>query len=323
VSSSGSGEARPQRTERSAPAEQHLGDRLAAFVDGELTDDSRERVLAHLATCPQCKAAATEQRRLKSVVAQSELPAISAGLLARLQGLPGMGPGDGGFPGDPGGLGSPFDEQAAAARRGPFDGGLLGSGSGVFGGGRREEFSFLGPAPDLTAPQGSRSRGFRIHQAIRAVNPNTPVTPVAPDANSPMRTGRDAHAAAAAATAAGPGAASRSRRFAFAAAGAFSMAAIAIGGALPMEAAVDGGARPDDGPAVSPLSASSNTVSDTRGVTPRGMLDAEERPTRRALPAAAVSASSVALARPLLAPGTVPLLTAASAATSQSSVVVR
>ncbi|MEE4543396.1 zf-HC2 domain-containing protein [Streptomyces sp. V4-01] len=323
MSSSGSGEARPQRTERSAPAEQHLGDRLAAFVDGELTDDSRDRVLAHLATCPQCKAAATEQRRLKSVIAESELPAISAGLMARLQGLPGMGPGDGGFPGDPGGPGSPFAEQAAAARRGPFDGGLLGSGSGIFGSGRGEEFSFLGPAPDLTAPEGSRSRGFRIHQAIRAVNPIAPVTPVAPDANTPMRTGRDAHAAAAAAAAGvAPSAASRSRRFAFAAAGAFSMAAIAIGGALPMEAAVDGGARPDDGPAVSPLSASTNTVSDTRGVTPRGMLDAEERPTRRALPAAAVSASSVALARPLLTPGTVPLLTAASAPASQSSVVV-
>lgn len=319
MSSSGSGEARPQRIERSAPAEQHLGDRLAAFVDGELTDDSRDRVLAHLATCPQCKAAATEQRRLKTFVAESELPAISAGLMARLQGLPGMGPGDGGFPGDPGGPGTPFEEQAQAARRGPFDGGLLGSGPGIFGGGRREEFSFLGPARDLTEPEHSRSRGFRIHQAIRAVTPVTPVTPVAPDANSPMRAARDAQAAVAAA---GPGAASRSRRFAFAAAGAFSMAAIAIGGALPMEAAVDGGARPDDGPAVSPLSASTNTVSDTRGVTPRGVLDAEERPARRALPAAAVSASSVSLARPLLAPGTVPLLTAASAPTSQSSVVV-
>jgi len=89
VTSSGTGEHRPQRP---APAEQHLGDRLAAFVDGELTDDSRDRVLAHLATCPQCKTAAAEQRRLKSVVAASELPAISAGLLARLQACPAWAP---------------------------------------------------------------------------------------------------------------------------------------------------------------------------------------------------------------------------------------
>jgi hypothetical protein len=322
VSSSGSGEARPQRTERSAPAEQHLGDRLAAFVDGELTDDSRDRVLAHLATCPQCKAAAAEQRRLKSVVAESELPAISAGLLARLQGLPGMGPGGdgGGFPGVPGDPAAPLGEEVGSAGRGPFDSGLLGSGSGVFGTGRGEEFSFLGPARDLTAPAGSRSRGFRIHQAIRAV------TPVAPAANGPLSTGRDTDAAAAAvvagATAVGPSAASRSRRFAFAAAGAFSMAAIAIGGALPMEAAVDGGARPDDGPAVSPLSADPSTVSDTRGVIPHGVLDAEERPARHALPAAEVSASSVALTRPLLTPGAVPLLASAGAPASQTSVVL-
>lgn len=324
MSSSGSGEARPQRTQRSAPAEQHLGDRLAAFVDGELTDDNRDRVLAHLATCAQCKAAAAEQRRLKSVVKDSELPAISAALLARLQGLPGMGPDEiseaGGFPGEPGdrGPGAPLggDRPTAAMRRGPWDydraepraGGLLGSGSGLFGSGRREDFSFLGPSSDLVAPAGSRSRGFRIHEALRPVTPDRDHARPHPAAAAPGSTGS------------GAGSASRGRRFAFAAAGAFSMAAIAIGGALPMEAAVDGGARLDDGPAVSPLNASTSTVSDTRGVTPRGVLDAEDRPTRRAPPASA-SASSVALTRPLLAPGSVPLLIGSSvpAAAEQAS----
>jgi Putative zinc-finger len=259
VSSSGSGE--QHRPHRPAPAEQHLGDRLAAFVDGELTDDSRDRVLAHLASCPQCKVAAAEQRRLKRVVAGSELPAISAGLLARLQSLPGMDCDDGPQrpPGPPG-------DGAAGGRRSPLGGGLLGSGSAP----RHEQFSFLGPAPDLvpTASDDSRSRGFRIHDS-----------------------------------------ASRGRRFAFAAAGAFSMAAIAIGSALPMEAAVDGGARPDDGPAVSPLSA--GQVSDTRGVVPRGVLGAEERRERHRSPVVAASATSVALTRSFLAPGVVPLVTTA------------
>jgi hypothetical protein len=263
VSSTGTGE------HRSVPAEQHLGDRLAAFVDGELTDDSRDRVLAHLATCPQCKAAAAEQRRLKSVVAASELPAISAGLLARLQGLPGTGPGDGngtGFgtgdrqggigPGrgtargsdgsdDPRGQRTPWGQHRDAIG----GGGLVGA--GVFGP-RRDDFSYLSPAQDLVAAADSRGRGFRVHEP------------------------------------------SRGRRFAFAAAGAFSLAAIAIGSALPMEAAVDGGARPDDGPAVSPLSA--NSVSDTRGVVPRGMLESSERQGPSPAPvAAATSATTVSL----------------------------
>ncbi|MEU3464381.1 zf-HC2 domain-containing protein [Streptomyces sp. NPDC006733] len=193
MSSSGTGQ------QHVASAEQHLGDRLAAFVDGELPDDTRDRVLAHLVTCPQCKTAADEQRRLKNVVATTAPPALSAGLLARLQGLPG-GDDDG---------------------RGPFDGGLFGGGD-VFGKTSVEEFSFLSPGPDLAAPADVRSRGFRIHEVERPAS--------------------------------GSGSASRGRRFAFAAAGAFSMAAIALGGALPVDAALDSGARPEEqGPAVAPL----------------------------------------------------------------------
>lgn len=283
MSSSGSGEQRPPRAQRAAPAEQHLGDRLAAFVDGELTGDIRDRVVSHLATCPQCKTAAAEQRRLKSVVAASELPAISAGLLARLQGLPGT---DGGRPGDgDGSRGLPGDRDMPSApheRRGPFDGGLLGS--GVLGSGRREEFSYLGPGRDLAEPQGSGSRGFRIHLPAGAVSP---VSPLVPDTDR---------------GAASSGSASRGRRIAFVAAGAFSLAAIAISGALPLEASVDGGARPDDGPAVSPLSATSSSVSDpvgdTRGVTRLGVLEAPvaRDMAPRHVPVAAASATAVSLA---------------------------
>jgi hypothetical protein len=46
--------------------EGHLGHRLAALVDGELGAGSRDRVLAHLATCERCKAEADAQRRLKN-----------------------------------------------------------------------------------------------------------------------------------------------------------------------------------------------------------------------------------------------------------------
>lgn len=94
-----------------SPAEHHLGDRLAALVDGELSHDARERVLAHLATCAKCKAEADAQRRVKTMFVESAPPPLSAGLLARLQGLPEDGP-DG--PSGPGPSG-PFGYVAPTA----------------------------------------------------------------------------------------------------------------------------------------------------------------------------------------------------------------
>ncbi|MER5180376.1 zf-HC2 domain-containing protein [Streptomyces sp. NPDC002896] len=157
---------------RPTPAEQHLGDRLAALVDGELGHDSRERVLAHLATCPKCKAEADAQRRLKNVFAEVAPPPPSETFLARLQGLPG---------GD--------DNEGD-----PFGGGGLG-GNGVFGVRQGTSFGFV-PTAAHTGVLPGEERGFRIHDVGR-------------------HDGRSA---------------SRGRRFAFAAAGAVSLAAIALGG---------------------------------------------------------------------------------------------
>lgn len=169
------------------PAEQHLGDRLAALVDGELDHDARERVLAHLATCAKCKAEADAQRRLKSVFAQSAPPPPSAGLLARLQGLPGGVPRSG--EGD--------DENG----KGLFDGGRFGD--GVFGV-RTDGFGYV-PAVAHAAvlPSGS---GFRIHEVGRQEAERSPW---------------------------------RGRRFAFAAASAVSLAAMALGGTMPLGTAAD------------------------------------------------------------------------------------
>lgn len=144
-----------------SPAEHHLGDRLAALVDGELNHDARERVLAHLATCARCKAEADAQRRVKNLFVETTQPMPSEGLLARLQGLPG---GDGGFPG------------------------LPGSGGPGFAGAEPEpRFAF----PVHAVPATGR------HSAVRG------------------------------------------RRFAFAAAGAVSLAAFALGGSLPLDPVAD------------------------------------------------------------------------------------
>ncbi|MEU0806201.1 zf-HC2 domain-containing protein [Streptomyces sp. NPDC005970] len=216
-----------------SPAEQHLGDRLAALIDGELGHDARERVLAHLATCCKCKAEADAQRRLKDVFAQTAPPAPSEGFLARLQGLPGLSADDGD---GAGGDGSPFGA------------------SGVFGvpdtrgvhEPREQAFAFLPTSrpvgPAAAAVAASRQRGFRIHEVERP---------------APRR------------------------RFAFAAAGAVSLAAFALGGALPLDAAVESPGSQAEGSdsAVSPVGVTSKVEdADAMGVRERtrrevGLLD--------------------------------------------------
>ncbi|MEZ3177679.1 zf-HC2 domain-containing protein [Streptomyces pimonensis] len=168
-------------------AEQHLGDRLSALVDGELGHDARERVLAHVATCAKCRAEVDAQRRLKDVFAQAAPPPPSENLLARLQGLPAGGDlGDGGSPLGGGGLpgGTP----------GRF------GGSGTFGARRSERFEFA-YAPvrrhGSVLPDAAGGRGFAVHDVSR------------------HETDRPS---------------SRGLRFAFVAAGAVSLAAIALGG---------------------------------------------------------------------------------------------
>ena len=169
-------------------AEQHLGDRLAALVDGELGHDTRERVLAHLATCPKCKSEADAQRRLKNVFAEAAPPPPSESFLARLQGLPA---------GD-----DPEDGDNAPFGGGGLTGGLSGrpGAAGVFGvrRGERFEFGYVPARPHAAVlPPSPSGRGFRIHDVSR----------------------HEAERSA-----------SRSMRFAFVAAGAVSLAAIALGG---------------------------------------------------------------------------------------------
>ncbi|MFF5803205.1 zf-HC2 domain-containing protein [Streptomyces sp. NPDC012746] len=179
-----------------SPAEQHLGDRLAALVDGELGHDARERVLAHLATCAKCKAEADAQRRLKTLFVESAPPPLSAGLLARLQGLPGGDlDGSSGLPGPVGPAGA--------------SGGAAGSSGPARSSGGGDPFASFGYAAAAMPRE-----GFRIHEVGRP-----------------------------------------RRRFAFVAAGAVSLAALALGGTLPIETA-EPNARGDapasrPGPAVS------------------------------------------------------------------------
>ncbi|MFM9558922.1 MULTISPECIES: anti-sigma factor [Streptomyces] len=300
---------------RPTPAEQHLGDRLSALVDGELGHEARDRVLAHLATCAKCKSEADEQRRLKNVFAEAAPPPPSESFLARLQMLPAGGDGDGGSPlsggfggrlgGTAGGSGLPGDpsdsrdfadfgvfgsgDSFGYVPSGPHGGaltpsegrGLLGGGRGTSGGrgflgdrgflsgrgflgdrGALGDRGFLGGGRDLSGgaderpdrEEGTtddtddqhdrgvrRDRGFRIHDVRR----------------------HEAERSA-----------SRGMRFAFVAAGAVSLAAIALGGVtngMPVETA-DARGGSGAGSNVTPLRTPAGTVPTPEAQRRRGAV---------------------------------------------------
>ena len=62
----------------------HLGDRVAAFVDGQLPPDVRDRVLAHLAGCAECRAAVDAERAVKTRLAALAAPGVPDELTRRL-----------------------------------------------------------------------------------------------------------------------------------------------------------------------------------------------------------------------------------------------
>jgi anti-sigma factor RsiW len=65
----------------------HLGDRVTALVDGEVDHATRDRLLAHVASCPGCYAELDEQRRLKATLTALSAPHLSEDLSIRLRRL--------------------------------------------------------------------------------------------------------------------------------------------------------------------------------------------------------------------------------------------
>lgn len=65
----------------------HLGDRVAALVDGELGHRDRERALSHVAHCADCRAQLEAQRVVKRRLAAAVGPPPSSVTLQALRGL--------------------------------------------------------------------------------------------------------------------------------------------------------------------------------------------------------------------------------------------
>lgn len=209
----------PVRPAAPAAEEHHLGERLSAFLDGELGHDSRDRVQAHLATCPQCLAEADEGRAVKHLLTGTGTPGPSAALMARLMAV-------GNLPDDapagrdwPAGRGRRDDDDdlpgggvAAAGTLGGsrLDGGSFGRGAGAsFGAGA---LGADAPLPGVDPRALGRGAVLRPLMGRRTARPE-PAVPARPQPS-------------AAALRPAP----RGRRLVFAAAGAFSVAAVTLGG---------------------------------------------------------------------------------------------
>lgn len=70
----------------------HLGASVTALVDGELDHPHRERVLAHLAHCPPCRADVDAQRRFKQSLRVLPGPTPGPSLSDRLLAISGPAP---------------------------------------------------------------------------------------------------------------------------------------------------------------------------------------------------------------------------------------
>ncbi|MDH6705183.1 anti-sigma factor (TIGR02949 family) [Kitasatospora sp. MAA19] len=216
----------PVRAAEPAAEEHHLGERLSAFLDGELGHDSRERVQAHLATCPQCLAEADEGRAVKHLLTRTGTPGPSSGLMARLMavgGLPDDDPADTDWPTGRGTRGDDDDlPGGGVAAAGTLGGSRLTGGSFGRGAGASFGAGALGagtPVPGVD-PR-AFGRGGAVLRPLMGRRTGRPEAAARPE--SPVR---PRPAAAAAVRSAAP----RGRRFVFAAAGAFSVAAVTLGG---------------------------------------------------------------------------------------------
>ncbi|MCI0687446.1 MAG: zf-HC2 domain-containing protein [Sporichthyaceae bacterium] len=65
----------------------HLGERIGALVDGELDHEERDRLLGHVAGCPDCRVELDAQRKIKSRLANAHGPDVPPALLAKLLNL--------------------------------------------------------------------------------------------------------------------------------------------------------------------------------------------------------------------------------------------
>ncbi|MGF1429437.1 zf-HC2 domain-containing protein [Kitasatospora sp. LaBMicrA B282] len=224
---------RPITVRRGEPpqAEEHLGDRLTAYLDGELGHDDRERVQAHLATCEHCLHEADEARSVKQLLTGTAAPGPSGLLMARLMAVAAQPDDLDGGSGGPSGTGRPAAEPGLSGLPtlggSRLTGGSFGRGAGAsfgrgagssFGRGAGSSFGRGAFGGDPVLPEDAPELGGRGGESRLWGGRRTGNRPAGPGERRVVellpRTGGQP----------------RGRRLVVAAAGAFSVAAVTLGG---------------------------------------------------------------------------------------------
>lgn len=65
----------------------HLGERITSFVDGQLDDNGRDQVLAHLSRCETCRDSVSDERAVQSALHELDDVAPSTEFVATLHAI--------------------------------------------------------------------------------------------------------------------------------------------------------------------------------------------------------------------------------------------
>ena len=63
-------------TNKNKPLDQHMDDLLSGFVDGELTQQDRQRVSLHCETCDQCRENLADLQALRERISNARLSEV-------------------------------------------------------------------------------------------------------------------------------------------------------------------------------------------------------------------------------------------------------
>jgi anti-sigma factor RsiW len=141
----------------------HLGQRISALIDGELTDAERDRVLTHLAGCDACRQEAVALRALKQRMHSLGEAMVDAALTGRLMAMA--------APGEPGH--APWRPRPAFPGTRLLTAGLLASAMTGLG----ATAFFVGGEPQAPGPRVTPAVDtFLVQHAI--VTGDMPVAPV-------------------------------------------------------------------------------------------------------------------------------------------------
>ena len=168
----------------------HLGQRISALIDGELTDAERDRVLTHLAGCDECRQEAVALRALKRRMHSLGEAMVDAALTGRLMAMAAPDE-DSGWPGR-----APWRARTAFPATRLLTAGLLASAMTGLG----ATAFFAGGEPQTPGPKVTPAVDtFLVQHAV--VTGDMPVAPAAtaaspasPAASQSARVSRAGHA---------------------------------------------------------------------------------------------------------------------------------